>query len=338
MPNEYEWVFDAKNGFKKNELKSTLKPRQGEVLIEPKFVGICGTDLFLMSSGLSDLRLGHEWVGEVTALGPKTTGFKLGDLATGTGHFACGKCSDCKRGDSNLCAKALHFSSNKIGALRSSFVAPVGQIQKMRSSLHRELVLNEVFAVGEEAHHLLKGALSSFKPGRVLIFGAGPIGLAIALALKSHGIKCLVVEKLGERVKKAQALKLQAMSLAEAMMSPQMDSAFSILVDASNDYSGDKGAFRLLQRFATKRFCALIVGKYTEAQSVSARYNSMAGQLIWMRGVSNRTMTMSVRKWTPKLKKIGTHFISHTYRGADCAAAFERAADKQNSMKVVIEL
>lgn len=338
MSSLSQWVFEQGKGFSKINLEKTSPLEVHEVLVKPKYVGICGTDLYLMKKMTTPLHLGHEWIGEVLACGSQVTEFSVGEVVTGTGHFACGKCTECMAEKSNLCSFATHFSSDKIGALRSEFKAPDHQLHKVSSTLTKAQVLHEIFAVGEQAYALLESNLLHQETPSVLILGAGPIGLSIAETLKSYNISVTLVEKNIHRVQRARNLGHNAVSLGEALLRIEFKSTFSLLVDSTNDYSEDLGGFRLLPFFAKKEFTALIVGKYLQAQSLSAQYNSMAGQLIWMRGVSNKTMKYSLPRWESQLESLADTFISHTYSIDQIDEAFQMAQDKTQSLKVVIAL
>lgn len=338
MSSLFQFVFEAGKGFSKLNLETTPSLDVHEILVKPKYVGICGTDLYLMKKMTTPLHLGHEWIGEVCACGSQVTEFAIGDVVTGTGHFACGKCVECVAEKSNLCSDAVHFSSDTIGALRSEFKAPDHQLHKVASSLNKAQVLHEIFAVGEQAYSLLKPHLQLQTTPSVLILGAGPIGLSIAETLKSYNITVTLIEKNSQRVQRARTLGHSALSLGEALLRSEFKSAFNLLVDSTNDYSDDLGGFRLLPFFAKKEFTALIVGKYLQSQCLSAQYNSMAGQLIWMRGVSNKTMRTSLPRWTSKLESLADIFITHTYSVDQLDEAFHTAQDKAQSLKVVIAL
>lgn len=338
MSSLFQYVFEKDKGFSKINLETTTALESHEVLVKPKYVGICGTDLYLMKKVSTPLYLGHEWIGEIIACGPQVTDFSVGNIVTGTGHFACGKCTECMAEKSNLCSHAVHFSSDTMGALRSEFKAPAHQLHKVSSSLTKAQVLHEIFAVGEQAYTLLESHLQQHANSSVLILGAGPIGLSIAETLKSYNVSVTLVEKNPHRVQRAHTLGHKAFSLGEALLSTEFKSAFSLLVDTTNDYSEDLGGFRLLPFFAKKEFTALIVGKYLQAQSLSAQYNSMAGQLLWMRGVSNKTMQKSLPRWTSKLESLAETFISHTFSIDQLDEAFQMAQDKTQSLKVVIAL
>jgi len=336
METNFEVVYHRGAGFTKQALPAAPSLAADQARIRPLQVGICGSDLFLLEGSAPTLRLGHEWVGKVEAVGADVTDVQVGNLVTGTGHFSCGHCAECLQGDSNLCADSVHFSSDQIGALRSGFEAPAQQLVILPNAFHRGQVLHEILAVGEQAVALLADLSLAKTQAQVLIFGAGPIGISIALALQSEGASTLLVEKYAERVMMARKLGLNAMTLAEALLRTEMQNRSAVLVDASNDYSGDAGGFRLLTHFAGRKFVALIVGKYKGAQTLTSEYNRRAGQLRWMRGVSLSVLQKSVSKWDAKLEGLAEHLISHVYDLESTNQAFAMARDKRQSLKVVL--
>lgn len=337
MSDQYEYVYTENNRFEKKLLDPSLFILgSSDVLVKPHYVGICGSDLFLIHSKLKNLRLGHEWVGEVIGVGEKVQQFKIGNLVTGTGHFSCGSCDACKNEKSNLCENSVHFSSDKMGALRTSFIAPEGQIHNLNAPLDSSLALIEIFAVGEQAFYLLKDALTAPGQNRILIFGAGPIGLATAAVLKSYGHDFLIIEKISTRLRRAKDLGFVAISPPEALLNADLKNKFEVLIDCSNDYSGDLGAFKWLNYFSKKEYTALIVGKYIGEQALPQGFNSKSAKLIWMRGVANGLLKKTIEKWQREMPKLKHHFISHEFESEQLANAFEISENKTESFKVVI--
>lgn len=339
MPKQFEYIYTENNQFEQKELDpSSLVIGNNDVLVKPHFVGICGSDLFLIHSGLKNLRLGHEWVGEVLDIGKNVTRVKIGSIVTGTGHFSCGECAYCLQEKTNLCDNSLHFSSDKMGALRTSFIAPQDQIFTINSPLDSALALLEIFAVGEQAHHLIKEILIQKLPNNILIFGAGPIGLATAAVFRSYNLDFTIIEKVNSRLKKAKALDFNVLSLQEAFLDTTFKNKFNLLIDCSNDYSGDQGAFRWLNYFSKKEYTALVVGKYVKSQTLSGDFNSKSAKLIWMRGVSSNILKKTIAKWQAELVSMKPYFISHEFNIENLANAFKKAENKIESFKVIIKI
>ena len=80
----------------------------GEVKVAVAYCGICGSDLPRVFSGASyfyPIVLGHEFSGEVAALGKNVTHLSVGDRVSGVPLIPCMKCSDCLKGNYSLCKK-----------------------------------------------------------------------------------------------------------------------------------------------------------------------------------------------------------------------------------------
>src|SRR5947209_14351266 len=94
-------------------LESVAEPEIGinDVLIRVRKTGICGTDLHIESwdpwaakTIKPPLIIGHEFVGEVEAVGSNVSDFHRGELVSGEGHVVCGRCRHCLAGQRHLCA------------------------------------------------------------------------------------------------------------------------------------------------------------------------------------------------------------------------------------------
>lgn len=166
-------------------------PARGEVLIRVARAGICGSDLHLTSGhGLQlpiDSIIGHEFAGEVVALGAGIEGIRLGDRLAPMPYVGCGHCPACFAGRPHHCPQArfdvIHgFSEySRVGA-RDCVLLPPGLSDE-------EGALIEPLAVG------LEGVRKSALPvgARVLVTGAGPIGIATAFWAERLGASHVAV-------------------------------------------------------------------------------------------------------------------------------------------------
>ncbi|MEQ1879167.1 MAG: alcohol dehydrogenase catalytic domain-containing protein, partial [Bdellovibrionia bacterium] len=114
---EFELVFVSGRGFVRKALPPAPEPTPTEAVVRPKYVGICGSDLFLLESlgrKTGELRLGHEWIGVVERAGKKSK-LKRGDVVTSTGTLSCLTCDFCKRAETHFCSDAEYLSSDSIG-------------------------------------------------------------------------------------------------------------------------------------------------------------------------------------------------------------------------------
>ncbi len=166
-------------------------PGPGEVLIRVARAGICGSDLHLTSGhGLqlpTDTIIGHEFAGEVVALGAGVEDIKPGDRLAPMPYVGCGRCPACFAGRPHHCPQGrfdvIHgFSEySRVGA-RDCVVLPSDLSDE-------EGALIEPLAVG------LEGVRKAALPigARVLVTGAGPIGIASAFWAERLGASRVAV-------------------------------------------------------------------------------------------------------------------------------------------------
>lgn len=183
-------------------------PGPGELILKVGRCGICGSDVRLTEQHgwyLIDTALGHEYAGEVVAMGAGVDDYKIGDIVTGMPSAGCGQCRPCVEGLPLFC-KHPEKMINCTGAF-AEYVRTVGRTSvKLPSSLSMaDGALVEPLAVG------LHGvALAKMPPGaRVLVTGAGGIGLAAAYWARKLGAgKMAVIAR--SRKKEQEALHIGA--------------------------------------------------------------------------------------------------------------------------------
>nr|WP_255397014.1 alcohol dehydrogenase catalytic domain-containing protein [Mycobacterium sp. E342] len=166
-------------------------PEAGRLVLEIGRCGICGTDLH-MTSGEGEtfpegMVLGHEFAGEVVAKGADTDGFNEGDIVAALPVTGCGNCASCKAGDPAVCSAGFIGSAGGYG--QYAIAKATAAIRLPASMSLEDGALVEPMAVG------LHGAtLAQLSPGaKVLVIGAGPIGIASTYWAKRLGAGKIVV-------------------------------------------------------------------------------------------------------------------------------------------------
>jgi 2-desacetyl-2-hydroxyethyl bacteriochlorophyllide A dehydrogenase len=150
--------------------------QKDEVLLKVRAVGICGTDIHILKGALSlakpPLVLGHEVSGEIAAVGADVKHVKVGDRVTLDAVVGCGHCDLCKRDSAQFCATGFEFGITRDGGSQEYLVVPKRNVYRIADSVSFEEaaildmeVFNAVRKCGVEA------------ADRVLVLGAGPIGL-----------------------------------------------------------------------------------------------------------------------------------------------------------------
>ncbi len=182
-------------------------PKNGSVLVEAVAVGVCGTDVEIVSGkygwappGKSRLVLGHESLGRVIDPGPMT-GLKKGDFVVGIVRRPDPvPCPNCAVGEWDMCSNGLYTERGikQIDGYMSERwrIEPEYAI-KVDPSLGILGVLVEPATVVAKAWEMVKaiGQRSYWEPQNVLITGAGPIGLLAALGGKLSGLDVHVLDR-----------------------------------------------------------------------------------------------------------------------------------------------
>jgi (R,R)-butanediol dehydrogenase/meso-butanediol dehydrogenase/diacetyl reductase len=189
------------------------EPGEGEVLVRVGRCGICGSDLHMTEDpafgrAAGDV-LGHEFAGEVVALGKNAEGVRLGDLVSVIPLASCGRCDTCLAGEPAWCA---HFGLQGGGYAEYALTRPNQCVILPASASLADGAIIEPLAVA------LHGVnLAGVQAGdKVLILGAGPIGLAVAFWAKRAGAGRIVVQDVAPH----QNERARAMGAADFVVDP----------------------------------------------------------------------------------------------------------------------
>ena len=183
----------------------TPVPGRNEVLARVRAASICGTDLRLVNGEYPGMwppsfpfTPGHEWAGEVVALGPGADqlGFKVGDRVAGTAHDPCGYCQKCLEGRYNLCEnfgrQGLHrlYGHNYQGADATYAVHGIRAVFKLPDEIGFEE--GSLIDTASQALHVVNRG--NVRAGdTVAVLGAGGTGLLAADAALARGAGRVIV-------------------------------------------------------------------------------------------------------------------------------------------------
>ena len=173
------------------EERAVPEPGEGEILVGPSAVGICGSDLHYYHDGhIGDwwIRqphvLGHEFAGVVERLGSGVDTVAVGDHVAVEPIVPCDRCDPCARGLYNLCRDfAFLGSPHTDGALQEQIVVRAAAAHRLPGGMpltHGALVEPTSIAV----HAVRRGELEA--GATVVVIGAGPIGLLVAAVALAH--------------------------------------------------------------------------------------------------------------------------------------------------------
>ncbi|HPZ49636.1 MAG TPA: L-threonine 3-dehydrogenase [Propionibacteriaceae bacterium] len=185
------------------ELIEVPVPRMGpsDVLIKVKATGICGTDLHVdrwdewaQRTVSTPLIVGHEFSGDVVAVGEAVTGIEPGMFVSGEGHLVCGQCRSCRAGRRHLCVRTQGIGVQLPGAFADFISLPASNVW-----VHRHPIDPDVAAIFDPFGNAVHTALQFPCLGEdVLVTGAGPIGLMAAMVARHAGARFVVVTDLSE--------------------------------------------------------------------------------------------------------------------------------------------
>ncbi len=191
------------------------EPGPGEVLVRVRACGICGTDLKIVSGAYRGtwppelpFIIGHEWSGEVTALGPGTSGLAAGDRVVAENHTGCGACPMCRAGRYNLCERVREpgfklYGHTAPGALAQYAVRPAVALHKVPPHVS-DLAAARVNQGALTVHAARRARLT---PGAsVAVFGPGLLGLLMLQVARAAGATTVVMVGRGARLITAREL------------------------------------------------------------------------------------------------------------------------------------
>ena len=179
-------------------------PAEGEALLKIRCCGICGADVASFTGNQPFTKYpripGHEFSAEIAELPKDYKGeLKVGDVVTANPYFNCGECYSCRRGHVNCCHDNQTMGVQRDGSFCEYFVMPVERIFAGKGLSAEQLALIEPFSIG---WHALSRC--EIKPGdKVLVMGAGPIGLFALISAKRKGAEVHLADLLDGRLEKA---------------------------------------------------------------------------------------------------------------------------------------
>jgi len=205
MGNNDSAVLREPRGTVEIDRAEIAEPGPGQVLLKMEACGLCHSDLFvcgLPKLPLVPLRLGHEGIGRVEAIGEGVSGWRPGDRAgitfLGT---TCGVCEWCIAGRERFCPTQTNFGYTLQGALGHRVLVPAGGLVRVPEGLAAELAA-PLCCAGWTAFGALREA--GLKRGQtVALFGFGGLGhMALQIALH-QGLHAGVVDASPEKVSAA---------------------------------------------------------------------------------------------------------------------------------------
>lgn len=265
-----------------------------DVLIRVLRTGICGTDLHIYKwdewaqrTIPVPMHIGHEFVGEIVAIGSNVNDFHAGEIVSGEGHVVCGRCRNCMAGRRHLCAHTQGVGVNRPGAFAEYIALPMTNIWKHTPGI--DLDIASIFdPFGNAVHTALSFPLLGED---VLVTGAGPIGIMAAAVARHAGARHVVITDLNEnrlqiarRVGVSLAVNPQTTPLADVQKELNMHEGF----DIGLEMSGNPSAFRdMLNNMAHGGKIAMLG---IPTQDMAIDWNKVIFNMLTIKGIYGREM------------------------------------------------
>ncbi|HEX2153202.1 MAG TPA: L-threonine 3-dehydrogenase [Acidimicrobiia bacterium] len=223
-----------------------------EVLIRVGKTSICGTDLHIhawddwaRSTIPVPMVVGHEFMGEITEVGAKVEGLKVGERVSGEGHITCRHCRNCRAGRREFCHNHTAVGVSRPGAFAEFLALPAENVFPVPDHIS-----DDVAAVLDPLGNATHTALAFDVVGEdVLITGAGPIGVMAAAIVRHIGARYVVITdvnrfrlELASRMGVDRAVDVTATPLDDVMADLGMLEGF----DVGLEMSGAESAFNQL--------------------------------------------------------------------------------------------
>jgi 2-desacetyl-2-hydroxyethyl bacteriochlorophyllide A dehydrogenase len=320
------------------------RPADNEALIRVRAAGLCGTDVHMWQGtnqeGTFPFIPGHEWAGEVVAAGKAVNMVTVGDRVVAEVPIPCRICDNCKDGmEPNMCPnfELYGFSWDNPGGMAEYTLAREERLFKIPDNVsYEEAALVEPVSV---AYHGVWGSGGGVAPhDRVVVFGAGPIGLFALLSCKASGAPVIVVEPQASRRKMAEDLG------ADVVLDPTAGNLVERVLDHTTgrratmvlECSGSNGALAAMMDVVGKQGRIVLIG-----QSAGRKIPIEIGKAIFERtriiGSSGspyffpKTLTFMSRRLVDLMA-----VVTHKFPLSEIVDAFELGKSGTDCAKILV--
>lgn len=317
------------------------KRGKGEALIKLLYGGICGSDLGTYKGTFlyADYpRIpGHEFSAEVMEVDDNEYGIRPGMIVTGNPYYNCGTCYSCRRGLVNCCEHNQTLGCQRDGVFQEYFSIPVERLYDGKGMDAKELAMIEPFCIGY--HAVKRGKIK--KGDKVLVIGAGAIGLFVTIAAIREGAEVYVCDLQEFRLNKALELGASGIIVSDP-------NTFQKRVDEITNHQGFDACIECVGLPDTFENCVdaaayrgrvVVVG--VGKKSLDFSYTKIQTKELDIGGSRNALkedfveLIDRVNNKEYDIKPL----LSAVYQMDDAAKAFENLAARQNEMlKILIQL
>ena len=240
----------------------------GEVLLRVSRVGICGTDLHIFTGNQPYLQyprvMGHEFSG-VVAEADHGSGFAPGDGVYVMPYLSCGHCVACRQGKTNCCVDIKVLGVHRDGALTEYLSVPAQFVHKAEGVTLDQAAMLEFLAIG--AHAVRRADVLADQ--RVLVVGAGPIGMAAMIFAKLRGAHVTCLDTRSDRLELCKSeLKVDAAVAVGPTDTEQLaaitnNEFFDVVFDATGNIDAMNRGFGFVAHGGKYTLISIVPGQVT---------------------------------------------------------------------------
>jgi 2-desacetyl-2-hydroxyethyl bacteriochlorophyllide A dehydrogenase len=219
----------------------------GEVMLRIRRVGVCGTDYHIFQGNQPFLRyprvMGHELAGEVVEA-PAGSVLERGQPVYVVPYLSCGNCRACQKGLTNCCRNISVLGVHQDGGMAEFLAVPQANVVAAGGIDLDAAAMVEFLAIG--AHGIRRGSVDG--SDRVLVVGAGPIGLAAMIFARARGAHVTALDTRLDRLAFARdSIGVQSVLRASANLAQEVADAtggegFDVVVDATGNIASMRAA------------------------------------------------------------------------------------------------
>lgn len=314
----------------------------GQVLIKIHKTAICGTDVHIYNWDPwsqehihPSMTIGHEYVGEIAAIGPGIEGYHVGQIVSGEGHIVCGRCRNCRAGNGQWCKHTRGVGVDRDGAFAQYLCIPATNLIVIPEGMDEDVV--SFFDAYGNAFHT--ATMFDVIGEDVLITGAGPIGIMAAGICAHTGARRVVITDvnqyrldLAKKMGATATVNLKEQSLEDVMKEQKIIEGF----DVGCEMSGNPAALTQMIDHMRNGGKISLLGISSRSE-VQLNMNKVIWNGLTMQGIYGRKM---YETWYKMMSLVEAGFdltpvITHRFHYTDFEKGFA-AMNSGKSGKVVL--
>lgn len=325
-------------------MQDVTMPEYGvnDVLIKVGKTAICGTDIHIyawdewaQATIPVPMTVGHEFYGEIVAVGAEVRGLTIGQRVSGEGHLTCDTCRNCRAGQRHLCPNTLGVGVNRPGCFAEYVSIPATNVIVLPDNITAEQA-----AILDPLGNATHCALSFDVVGEdVLVTGAGPIGIMAVAILRHIGARHIVITDvnayrldLARQMGASLAINVNEQSLQSAMTTLDMKEGF----DVGLEMSGNPLALNDMVHSMSHGGKIAILG--IPPQKTAIDWNQVIFKGLLLKGIYGREMFETWYKMIAMLQSglDVSKVITHHFPVSEYQQAFELMSKGQTG-KVILD-